>query len=139
MSDGAAYDVAAPSPFSLSLHHVQLCVPAGAEEACRTFWVGQLGFTELAKPPELAARGGLWVRAGALEVHLGVEAEFVPARKGHPGILAGNLDALAERLTSFGHELTWDDSFPGMRRFYVSDPVGNRLEVLTPNGSASAW
>ena len=29
-------------------------------------------------------------------------------------------------------EVTWDDSFPGMRRFYAADPFGNRLELLEP-------
>ena len=139
MSEAESYDVAAPSPFGLRLHHVQLCIPAGAEPVCRAFWVGDLQFIELRKPPELAARGGLWIRAGELEIHLGVEAAFVPARKAHPGIVAGNLDALAERLVARGHEICWDDAFPGMRRFYVTDPVGNRLEFLAPDGSATGW
>jgi hypothetical protein len=26
----------------------------------------------------------------------------------------------------------WDPNFPGHRRLYVSDPVGNRLELLEP-------
>ena len=29
-------------------------------------------------------------------------------------------------------EVTWDDNFPGMRRFYAADPFGNRLEFLEP-------
>jgi hypothetical protein len=27
---------------------------------------------------------------------------------------------------------SFDDGFPGMRRFYTSDPHGNRLEFLEP-------
>lgn len=69
------------------LHHVQLAIPAGGEERCRAFWGGVLGMRELEKPPVLAARGGCWFRGGDLEVHLGVEQDFVPARKAHPGIL----------------------------------------------------
>ena len=136
----ASYGVSAPGRFGLSLHHVQLSIPAGAEDACRGFWVGDLGFTELRKPPELSARGGLWVRADSLEIHLGVEADFRPARKAHPGILAGDLQALADHLVSRGHAISWDDAFPGFRRFYVDDPVGNRLEFLSPQpGSPTAW
>jgi hypothetical protein len=26
----------------------------------------------------------------------------------------------------------WDPHFPGHRRLYVADPVGNRLELLEP-------
>ena len=86
----------------------------------------------------LAARGGLWVRAGALELHLGVEDDFRPARKAHPGILVGDLDALAGRLTAAGVEVRWDGDFPGHRRCYADDPVGNRLEFLQPDAAAPA-
>ena len=114
------------------LHHVQLAVPACSEDACRTFYVGVLGLTEVAKPPALAARGGSWVRAGALELHLGVEDDFRPARKAHPGILVRDVDALVDRLTTAGVEVRWDGDFPGHRRCYADDPVGNRLEFLQP-------
>ncbi|MER5771742.1 VOC family protein [Streptomyces sp. NPDC001985] len=120
----------AASAFGLGLHHVQLTLPPGGEEDCRRFSVDVLGMTEIRKPPALAARGGLWVRADALELHLGVEEGFRPSRKGHPGILVADLDALAERLTAAGTAVTWDDGFPGHRRFFVDDSHGNRLEFL---------
>lgn len=114
------------------LHHVQLSIPAGSENACREFFVGVLGMTEVHKPAVLAARGGLWVRADNLEIHLGVEENFRPAGKAHPGILVADLDGLADRLTTRGVEIVWDDAFPGYRRFYARDNVGNRLEFLSP-------
>ncbi|ETK32426.1 VOC family protein [Microbispora sp. ATCC PTA-5024] len=120
------------SPFGYGLHHVQLAIPPGSEDACRAFYVGVLGLTEIRKPPELAARGGLWVRADTLEIHLGVEEDFRPARKAHPGIRVGDLDALAARLEADGAEVAWDPHFPGHRRFYAHDNVGNRLEFLSP-------
>ncbi|MFF3153260.1 glyoxalase [Streptomyces sp. NPDC057910] len=113
------------------LHHVQLAIPAGAEELCRAFWGEVLGMTELAKPPVLTTRGGCWF-SGGLEVHLGVEADFRPAAKAHPGILVQSLPGLAKRLEAHGHEVTWDDNFPGHDRFYAFDKVGNRLEFLEP-------
>jgi hypothetical protein len=88
--------------------------------------------TELAKPPALAARGGCWFRSGGLEVHLGVERDFVPAGKAHPGIIVGDLRALAQHLSDAGAPVIWDDEFPGFDRFYSSDPFGNRLEFLQP-------
>ena len=115
-----------------SLHHVQLALPPGGEQACRDFYVGGLELTEVAKPPVLAARGGLWVRADGLELHLGVEEDFRPQRKAHPGILVTDLESLAARLERHGSPVTWDDAFPGMRRFYTEDPFGNRLEFLQP-------
>jgi catechol 2,3-dioxygenase-like lactoylglutathione lyase family enzyme len=114
----------------LTLHHVQLAMPAGEEERARAFWVGVLGLREVAKPPALAARGGLWVRGDGVELHLGVEEDFRPARKAHPGLRVADLDAVAVRLTSAGVEVTRDDNFPGHRRFYAADPFGNRLEFL---------
>ena len=118
--------------FGLGLHHVQLALPQGGEAACRQFYVEVLGLTEVQKPPVLAARGGLWVRADDLEIHLGVEEDFRPQKKAHPGILVGDIDALARRIESFNLAVEWDDNFPGLRRFYLSDNNGNRLEFLSP-------
>jgi len=114
------------------LHHVQLAIPPGGEDRSREFWGQILGFAELEKPAVLAARGGCWFRGGLVEVHLGVEEDFRPADKAHPGILVSGLDSVAERFGQHGVEVTWDDNFPGMRRFYAADPFGNRLEFLEP-------
>lgn len=114
------------------LHHVQIAIPPGGEDACRVFWRDLLGMEELAKPPVLAARGGCWFRGGGLEVHLGVEQDFVPARKAHPGILVADLRGLADALAVGGVAVTWDGEFPGHERFYAADPFGNRLEFLEP-------
>jgi hypothetical protein len=80
----------------------------------------------------LAARGGCWFRGDGIEIHLGVEADFRPARKAHPAVLVDGLDALADRLGRHGVDVRWDDEFPGHRRFYADDPFGNRIEFLEP-------
>lgn len=121
-----------PEPLDLAYHHVLLPIPVGSDDHCRAFYCGILGMTEVPKPPALAARGGLWLRSGSLELHLGVDVDFRPLRKPHPGILVGELDVLADRITRAGIEIRWDSDFLGMRRFYVDDPVGNRLEFLQP-------
>ena len=82
----------------------------------------------------MASTGGLWGRAGRLELHLGVEEDFRPARKARPGIMVRDLDGLARRLKESGVEVSWDERFPGYRRFYVHDNSGNRPEFLTPSG-----
>jgi catechol 2,3-dioxygenase-like lactoylglutathione lyase family enzyme len=123
------------TPFAFGrLHHVQLAIPPGGEDACRAFWGGVLGMEELEKPPVLAARGGCWFRGGGVEVHLGVEQDFAAARKAHPGILVSDLRGLADALRTAGVEVTWDGEFPGHHRFYAADPFGNRLEFLEPHG-----
>jgi catechol 2,3-dioxygenase-like lactoylglutathione lyase family enzyme len=135
-TDAAVPTGAEPAGFTLlPLHHVQLAIPPGGEERCREFWGGVLGMRELAKPPVLAARGGCWFRGGGLEVHLGVEDPFTPARKAHPGLLVDGLPALARRLAEAGTPVTWDGEFPGHDRFYATDPFGNRLEFLQPRAT----
>ncbi len=65
---------------------MQLAMPRGREDDARHFFADVLGMTEIPKPSVLAARGGAWFRGGGVELHLGVEDDFRPARKGHPGI-----------------------------------------------------
>ena len=140
MTDASkGYGPAHATGFSLALHHIQLAIPPGGEDVARAFWVDVLGLIEIAKPPELAARGGLWVRGDALEIHLGIEETFVAAAKAHPGILITGLDVLATRLQAHGVAVTRDDAFPGHRRFYAADPFGNRLEFLEPDGTSPVW
>jgi catechol 2,3-dioxygenase-like lactoylglutathione lyase family enzyme len=115
------------------LHHIQLAVPAGVEDACRAFWVGLVGLTEVPKPAPLEARGGAWFRGPGFGLHVGVTSDFTPATKAHPAILVNDIDALAERLTAAGVDLDWAHDFPGHRHCYVADPVGNRIEFLMPD------
>ncbi|WP_327662967.1 MULTISPECIES: VOC family protein [unclassified Streptomyces] len=114
----------------VGVDHVQLAAPPGSEEVLRSFYVDDLGMTELPKPPALAARGGCWFRAGAVELHLGIDRDFRPAKKAHPGLLVRDIEAYARRLAGRGVPVEWDDLLPGRRRFYCTDPVGNRLEFL---------
>jgi catechol 2,3-dioxygenase-like lactoylglutathione lyase family enzyme len=115
------------------IHHVQIACPPGSEDVLRAYYSGVLGLAEVPKPPALAPRGGCWFAGFGIELHLGVEADFRPARKAHPGLLWPDLDALAERLTDAGYPVHWapDGELPGMRRFHSEDPHGNRLEFLT--------
>ena len=108
-------------------------MPRGQEEAARGFYVGVIGMTEIAKPAALAPRGGAWFSDGGVELHLGVEHEFRPARKAHLGVLVDDLDDLVARLDAAGQSVTWDADFPGFRRIYTNDPFGNRLEFLQPS------
>jgi catechol 2,3-dioxygenase-like lactoylglutathione lyase family enzyme len=116
----------------VGLDHVQLAAPAGCETAARGFYGDLLGLPELPKPTTLAGRGGVWFQLGAQALHIGVEQPFAAARKAHPALLVRNLHALAERLQAAGVDVKWDDDLPGYRRFYASDPWGNRLELLWP-------
>ncbi|MFD5118858.1 VOC family protein [Streptomyces sp. NPDC058385] len=121
-----------------ALDHVQLAAPAGSEDALRRFYGDVLGMTQTPKPPALAARGGCWFEAGQVRLHLGIERDFRPARKAHPGLRVTGIEAYAARLAAHGVRITWDGDLPGHRRFYADDPVGNRLEFLEPVTPATA-
>jgi len=112
------------------LDHIQLAIPAGGEQECRAFWGGLLGLPELPKPPVLAARGGCWFEGPGFQLHLGVEPDFRPALKAHPGFQIRGAKALAEILLAAGYLTTWSDDVPGQDRFHTTDPFGNRLEFL---------
>ncbi|MFE0626915.1 VOC family protein [Streptomyces sp. NPDC058864] len=119
-----------------ALDHVQLAAPPGSEEILRAFYTGVLGMSEVPKPPVLAARGGCWFAAGPVQLHIGVEDDFRPARKAHPGLRVSGIEAYADRLESRGTSVVWDGDLPGHRRFYTDDPFGNRLEFLEPDDAA---
>ncbi len=114
----------------MRLHHVQVSCPAGGEDEARRFYGDVLGIPEVEKPPVLAARGGCWFRGDAVEVHVGVEEGFAPAKKAHPAFLVDDIDLLAVRAQEAGFPVVWDENFPGYRRFHTADGHGNRVELL---------
>jgi catechol 2,3-dioxygenase-like lactoylglutathione lyase family enzyme len=115
------------------IEHVQLAMPASGEDLARAFYREALGIPEMPKPPHLAKRGGCWFERGELKIHLGVEADFRPARKAHPALLVTGLRALSEKLRSCGYALKEDEPLEGYHRIYVDDPFGNRIELMEPD------
>ena len=113
----------------VGVDHVQLAMPAGEEDKARAFYAGLLGVAEKPKPAELAKRGGAWFESAQVKIHLGVEREFRPARKAHPGLLVDGLSELTARLRAAGYEVI-DESVNGRARAFVNDPFGNRLELI---------
>jgi catechol 2,3-dioxygenase-like lactoylglutathione lyase family enzyme len=116
----------------VSIEHVQLAMPPGREDEARRFYSGLLGIPETPKPPDLARRGGTWFETGRLKIHLGVEKDFQPARKAHPALLVEGLEHLVEALQAGGHPVIDDEPLDGYYRVYVSDPFGNRIELMEP-------
>jgi catechol 2,3-dioxygenase-like lactoylglutathione lyase family enzyme len=112
------------------IDHVQLAMPPGAEPEARRFYEQTLGIPEVPKPPELAKRGGCWFERGDLKVHLGVEADFKPAKKAHPAFLVEDLSTLKTALAAGGYAMKTDEPLEGYDRIYVDDPFGNRIELM---------
>lgn len=112
------------------IDHVQLAMPAGREDEADAFYRDLLGFDVLTKPALLAARDGRWYAVSDVQVHLGVDADFRPAKKAHPALVVEAIDELATRLEHSGIALRWEDDQPGLRHCYVDDPFGNRIELI---------
>jgi catechol 2,3-dioxygenase-like lactoylglutathione lyase family enzyme len=117
-------------PRVTGIEHVQLAMPPGEEAAARRFYSGLLGLPEMPKPPHLAARGGCWFEAPGVKVHLGVEPDFRAAKKAHPALLVDDLAGMVAVLEAAGLAVTPDDPVEGRERCYVSDPFGNRIELM---------
>jgi catechol 2,3-dioxygenase-like lactoylglutathione lyase family enzyme len=114
------------------LDHVQIAIPPNGEAKARGFYSDLLGIPERPKPPNLAARGGVWFERGELKLHAGVEKDFRPATKAHPALQVEGLAELVERLKAAGVRVVDDEPLAGYARVYADDPFGNRIELLEP-------
>ena len=115
----------------VGIDHIQLAMPEHGEEKAREFYINLLGFHEIPKPTDLAKRGGVWFQFAEVQLHLGVEKDFRPTKKGHPAFLVDNLSDFIYKAKSLGIEI--DNSQPeleGFRRVHLFDPFGNRIEFV---------
>ncbi|GAA0328714.1 VOC family protein [Bacillus carboniphilus] len=113
-----------------SIDHVQLAAPKGSEEKAREFYQGILGFQEIEKPEELKKNGGAWFQTESIQIHIGIEEPFGPAKKAHPAFSMNNLSAFINHLEDKNVNYQKDDKLPGADRIYIWDPFGNRIEIL---------
>lgn len=116
-------------PF-FEIDHVQLAMPPSGEHVARRFFGDLLGMKEMAKPPGLAKRGGCWFASGKVQIHLGVEDDFRPARKAHPALRCRAYASLLAHLRTHGVEVVEAEDLPGVRRCHTFDPFGNRIELI---------
>jgi len=114
----------------IDIDHVQIAAPKGCEPEARRFFGGLLGLPEIEKPEPLCSRGGCWFEAGSRQLHIGVEEDFRPATKAHPAFAVTDIGALFAALAAAGVRCVWDNALSDARRFYASDPWGNRLEFV---------
>lgn len=114
----------------LNLDHVQIAIPVASEDRARAFYSGILGFAEIEKPPQMAERKSIWFVGGTVNLHLGIEPEFHPAKRAHPAFVVEGLDAILAACARAGLSAKPDTSFNDFRRVHVFDPFGNRLELM---------
>jgi catechol 2,3-dioxygenase-like lactoylglutathione lyase family enzyme len=119
------------------IDHVQLAMPSGGEHLARRFYGEVLGLTEVTKPLNLAARGGCWFQCGPLQLHLGIDSDFRPAKKAHPALLVNNLAELLNALPAAGFEVRRDsEPVQGFDRAFTADPFGNRIELVAAHAKS---
>lgn len=113
-----------------AIDHVQIAIPRGGEDVARGFYTGLVGLPEIPKPADMAGRGGCWFAVGMLQLHLGVEADFRPAKKAHVALACADLPGLRARLEAAGCTVKDDVPVEGRARFFSEDPFGNRIEFV---------
>jgi catechol 2,3-dioxygenase-like lactoylglutathione lyase family enzyme len=133
----ADFGVAALAPPTITrLHHAQIIIPTGAEEAARQFYCGTLGLREIEKPASLQERGGFWVQVGEIQLHIGTDDGVDRnATKAHLAYEVSDLDAWRLRLKQFNVAIQESAPIPSYRRFEIRDPFGNRIEFIQQTGA----
>ncbi|GIN83618.1 glyoxalase [Heyndrickxia sporothermodurans] len=112
------------------IDHVQVAAPKDCEGKARDFYGRVLRLEEIPKPENLIGRGGCWFQCGHQEIHIGVEENFVPAKKAHPGLIVKNIHVLKKILLQENIKIQEEPPIEGRTRLHVYDPFGNRLEFL---------
>ena len=113
------------------LHHAQITVSEGGEDAARAFYCGVLGLLEVQKPDSLAGRGGFWVGVGDQQVHIGTEVGIDrAATKAHLAYEVQDLEHWRRQLQQVGIIAVESVPMPGFTRFEFRDPFGNRIELI---------
>lgn len=113
----------------IRLHHAQITVPRGMEEQGREFYCGLLGLVEIEKPAALRERGGFWLQVGDRQVHVGTEDGVQrEATKAHIAYEVDDITTWRTRLEEYGIAILEAVPLPGLERFEIRDPFGNRVE-----------
>ncbi|WP_203248368.1 VOC family protein [Sporosarcina beigongshangi] len=118
------------SKFLTGIDHIQIAAPPGSEETARQFYGELLGMEEIPKPEILQALGGCWFICGSQEVHIGIQNDFIPAKKAHPAFTVNALEQLKSRLQQADYLVNDDLPIAGRSRFFTHDPFGNKVEFL---------
>jgi catechol 2,3-dioxygenase-like lactoylglutathione lyase family enzyme len=119
------------SNWIVGVDHVQITIPPGAEDEARRFYGDLLCFQEIEKPANRQDRGGLWLQAGAVEIHIGVETGIDRAQsKAHVAYRVHDLAFWRARLTDAGVQMKDALPLPNGSSFEFRDPFGNRVEFV---------
>ncbi|MEJ1930730.1 VOC family protein [Nostoc sp. NIES-2111] len=122
-----------------AVHHVLVTYPPEAGNATLNFYSQVLGLEEISRPDVARNVAGAWYALGQIQIHLGEEPnpDNQTSRR-HICFLVDNLNAFEEHLKAHGVEIFADHApVPDLKRFFLRDPAGNRLEITEFVGSHS--
>jgi extradiol dioxygenase family protein len=111
------------------LDHIQICIPKGQEDKARQFYTEVIGLTEIPKPKQLVANGGLWYQIADIQFHIGTEDDINKSKR-HPAFEVTDLDEARQYLIQQGVTLKEEIEIPEQKRFSFIDPFNNRMELL---------
>lgn len=115
----------------IGLHHAQITIPKGTEEAGKDFYCKILGLNEISKPSALQGRGGFWLQVGNQEVHVGTEDGFNRlTTKAHLAYKVEDISYWRKVLLENEIEILDSVPIPNYERFEFRDPFGNRVELI---------
>ncbi len=112
------------------IHHIQICIPKGAEDKGREFYCNILGLKEIPKPKALLKNGGFWVKIADIELHIGTEKWTEQNSKRHPCFEVSKIEDVKNYLIDKHVKIKEDTAIPGIKRFSFYDFLGNRIEFM---------
>jgi len=115
----------------LALDHIQIGIPTGSEHIARDFYCGKLGFSEIEKYADVKHTGGVWLKLGVTQIHLGIEDEDHRSKsRSHLGIQVDDVSAMRALIEQLGLPIRESTPITGIERFATRDPFGNGIEFL---------
>lgn len=112
------------------MHHCSLAVKD--LERASAFYRDVLGLLEIAIPSTFPAAGlnVRWFQIGDQQIHLLLESQNHPPSQRHLALQVD--DAQAARTSLHAKGITIDEAvpIPGADRFFITDPDGNRIEII---------
>jgi catechol 2,3-dioxygenase-like lactoylglutathione lyase family enzyme len=101
-------------------------------ERAAAFYRDVLGLLEIAIPSTFPAAGlqVRWFQIGGQQIHLLQESEAHPPSQRHLALQVDDALAARKRLHAKGIDFDEAVHIPGADRFFISDPDGNRIEII---------
>jgi catechol 2,3-dioxygenase-like lactoylglutathione lyase family enzyme len=124
------------------LDHINVQVPPDVEAEAKRFYGQVLGMKEIIKPDNLGRRGAHYKVSedGSQELHLGIaNAEDAVNNRHlqrHIGFQVHDLQAARQAVEDAGFDIEDAEAVRSearnftLKRFFVRDPGGNRLEIM---------